>query len=169
MNEVKRTNDLMEIVEKTAFNVATISEQIGMVATEVRALKLENMKIKEEMSSGFQKIGNRIRSYEDRIRVTRQQAQNIRNAIHQRAAVLLNIYYKDGTVADECLYADKHYRSGFIFRIYVDARNQSRLGTPYYETYQKDVEEVLNYINSWIPPTGVEGYKAYLDKRREER
>jgi len=154
--------ELMDVVKQTAFNVANISEQMGILSTEVKSIKIEQRRLAE----GLAAANDRMQNYEDRIRLTRPQAQNIRSTIHKRAADLLGITYVNGTVSPESLFNDKYYRPGFISRLYTDARNQSKLGTPYYETYQRDYEEVLNYINGWVPPTGTEGYKAYLDARR---
>jgi hypothetical protein len=155
----------MNVVKQTAFNVATISDQMGIITSEVKNLKLEQIRL----ADGLDKVNSRMQKYEDNVRVTRHQAQNLRNTIHAKAATLLEIEYKDGIITTERgLYNDKYYRSGFISRLYVDARKQSRLGTPYTETLQRDYEECLKFIADWNPPTGVEGYKRYLDARRRK-
>lgn len=157
-------NELMQIVKQTAYNVAGVSEQMGILHNEVNSLKLEMRRQVE----GLQAVNDRMQNYEDRIRLTRSQAQNVRNSIHKRVKDLLDIRYVNDVVATECLYDDKYYRPGFISRLYADARKYSKLGTPYQETYQRDYAEVLEYINLWQPPTGTDGYKAYLDARRKE-
>ena len=161
MNEIQ---ELTQIVKQTAFNVASISEQMGLISKEVRDLKIGQ----RELSEGLKAVNDRMQNYEDRIRVTRPQAQNIRNSIHARTAILLHIEYENGIVKPESMFADKYYRQGFISRCYTDARKSSRLGTPYTETYQRDYDEVLHFISGWEPPTGVEGYKSYLDARRRK-
>ena len=166
---MKEDNELMTVVKQTAFNVASISEQMGILNNAVKELKLEQIKQAEQFESFRSRTEDRMQSYEDKLPVTRMQAQNLRNSIHARAALLLDIHYKDGIIEDEIgLYNDKYYRGGFISRLYSDARKQSRLGTPYYATYARDVEEVLDFINEWIPPAGVEGFKRYLDARRRK-
>lgn len=155
--------ELMEVVKQTAFNVAGISEQMGILTNSVRELKVEQAK----QARSIETINNRMQNYEDRVRCDRSMAQNIRNSIHKRVQELLGIKYEDGVITDPVgLHNDKYYRPGFISRLYVDARKDSKLGTPYYETYQRDYEEVLDFIGKWVPPTGVDGYKMYLDKRR---
>lgn len=155
--------ELMDVVKQTAFNVAGISEQMGILTNSVRELKLEQAK----QARSIEAMDNRMQNYEDRIRCERSMAQNLRNSIHKRVQELLGIEYKDGIITDaEGLLNDKYYRPGFISRLYADARKDSKLGTPYYETYQRDYEEVLGFIGRWVPPTGVDGYKRYLDKRR---
>lgn len=158
-------SQILEAMKLTAITAREHSEQLGLI--------LANQKKQDECIEALQNdvrlINNRMESYEDRLRVTNSQAQNIRNSIHAKAAQLLSIEYKNGIIANsEGLYNDKYYRSGFISRCYVDARKQSKLGTPYRETLQRDYEEVLEYINSWEPPTGTTGYKAYLDARRRK-
>lgn len=159
MSEV---NELMDVVKQTAFNVAGISEQMGILNSRVLNIEKEQRRLSEQQGS----INNRMQKYEDRIRLDRPQAQNLKQAIHARVKNLLGIRYENGIVATECLRDDKYYRPGFISRCYADARKDSRLGTPYYETYQRDYEEVLEFINNWLPPVGVEAYKVYLDARR---
>lgn len=158
-------SEITGIVKQTALSVSAISEQMGLITSEMKHLKQEIFDIKARQD----RTDNRLSNYEDRLRVTRHQSQNIRNSIHMKAADLLDIDYdKDGVIISEtALYNDKYYRSGFISRCYVDARKHSKLGTPYTETLQRDYEEVLDFISKWNPPTGIEGYKAYLDARRK--
>lgn len=162
---MSEATELMDVVKQTAFNVATISDQMGIITSEVKNLKIEQIRL----ADGLDKVNSRMQRYEDNVRVTRHQAQNLRNSIHAKAATLLEIEYKNGIITNERgLYNDKYYRSGFISRLYVDARKQSHLGTPYTETLQRDYEECLKFIADWNPPTGVEGYKHYLDARRRK-
>lgn len=161
---MSEATELMDVVKQTAFNVAGISEQMGILTTEIKNIKLEQRR----QAEGPAAVNDRMQNYEDRIRVSRSEAQNIRRSIHGRVCDLLNIHYINGVVASECIYDDKFYRGRFISRCYVDARKESRLGTPYYETYCRDYQEVLDYIARWVPPTGVEGYKAYLEIRMKK-
>lgn len=161
-------NELMDIVRQTALNVAGVSEQMGILQNSVKGIKLELISVKEDLASYKARTDTRMQNYEDCVRVTRTQAQDIRNAIHARAAELLDITYENGIVVGEtALHNDKYYRSGFISKCYTDARKQSRLGTPYYETLKRDYRDVLDYINEWVPLAGIEGYKVYLDARRK--
>lgn len=154
----------MQVVRQSAFNIQSVSDQMGIVATEVKGLKTQQLRISEQMNE----LSDRMQGYEDRIRVSRAEAQTIRRAIHARVVDLLGIEFQDGCVADWCIADDKKYRGGFISRCYHDAREYSHLGTPYYETYRKDYIDVLEYINTWVPMRGVTGYKEYLDKRADE-
>lgn len=154
-------NEVMAVVKQSAFNIQTVSEQMGIIANEVKNMKVEQLRISEKVNT----MADRMQNYEDRLRVNRAGAQNIRRSIHMRAAELLGIEFIDGHVADWCVDTDKKYRGKFIQRLYSDAREQSKLGTPYYETYQRDYAEVLEFISTWVPTSGVTGYKEYLDKR----
>lgn len=163
MNETVNLDDLYKITQQTAFNVAGISEQIGIICTELQKVKNEQRRQAEKINQ----IGDRMENYESRIRVDRSDADKIRQSIHARVRELLGIEYENGIVKENCLFADKYLRPGFISRCYTDARRESRLGTPYYETYQRDLAEVLRFIATWQPPTGTEGYTTYLLNRKK--
>lgn len=167
-DELMNMNEIVESLRLAAITSRNNSEQLGLLAKRQDVLQSEIDELKANMRNDKQDLENRMQNYEDRITVTRSMAQNIRNSIHSRVRDLLHIEYVDGVVTQECLYADKYYRPGFISRCYVDSRKESKLGTPYSETYQRDYEEVLNFINSWVPPRGTEGYKNYLDLRRKK-
>lgn len=158
-------DDVMAVVRQSAFNIQTVGEQMGIISTELKNLKIEQLRTGEKIEA----ITDRMQNYEDRLRVNRACAQTIRRAIHARASELLGIEYENGRVADRCINTDARYRGKFISRCYYDAREHSKLGTPYYETYQRDYREVLDYIGTWVPQEGVTGYKEYLDKRARER
>lgn len=161
MNEM---NELMQVVRQSAFNIQSVSEQMGVVAREVKDLKLQQLRLSEKMDS----LDTRLQNHERTERVNRAESQNIRRSIHLRVNELLDIKFKDGVVAEESLEDDIKYRGGFISRCYHDARTYSKLGTPYSETLSIDYLETMNYIGSWVPVCGVTGYKEYLDKRAEE-
>lgn len=164
-NNIMDMESIKNMIGQTAFNVQNISEQMGVLTTQVKELKINMMRQDEKIQS----IDDRLVKHENRITVDVNEANNIKSSIHKRAAELLGIYYVDGVVAEECVCDDIKYRGKFISRCYVDARKESRLGTPLYTTFHRDYMEVLDYINAWVPPTGVEGYKEYLDKREEVR
>lgn len=162
MNDIE-INGLIELSKQTALNVSSISKQMGIISTEIQELKIEQRRQAEKMK----RIDDRMQNYEDRIRLTRPQANNVRQSIHARVRDLLGIEYENGIVKKECLFADKYLRPGFISRCYTDARRESKLGTPYSETYQRDYSEVLRFIATWEPPTGTDGYTAYLLNRKK--
>lgn len=155
-------DDVIGMIKQTAMNVAATSEQMGLLNTRVHNLDIKTRNLDEKIGM----IEGRMENYEERLRVTRAQSQNIKNSIHSRVNHLLNIKYENHMVSQDSLFADKYYKSGFISRCYADARRESRLGCPYTETLQRDYEEVLNYINEWVPPAGTNRYKNYLDNRR---
>lgn len=166
-NELMTMEKLTEIAQMTVMSTNQLSQQLGLVVSTQTQLIERMDSLESTLKTNTDAINNRMQNYEDRIRIDRNQAQSIRGAIHARAAKLLGIEYVDGIIKDpDALYADKYYRSGFISKIYSDARKHSRLGTPYYETYSRDYEEVVDYIEKWMPVVGVAGYKNYLDERR---
>lgn len=164
-NEITELDQIVNAMKLAAMTAREHSEQLGLILANQKKQD-ENI---EDLRNSVTMINHRMQNYEDRIRCDRNMSRNIRNSIHARSAELLNIVYVDGIIRDPVgLHNDKYYRSGFISRCYVDARKHSKLGTPYTETYQRDYQEVLDYIAKWQPPTGVEGYKSYLDARRHK-
>lgn len=159
-------NELLEVVRATALNVRGVSEQMGVLTQAVKDVQ----KKQSEQAVFNQEVLDRMDKYENTIMVDRVQAQNIRRAIHKRAADVLGIKYdKYGNVEESSIYNDETYRGKFISRIYRDARKDSELGTPYAYTYRKDYEDVIEFIASWYPFEGVEGLKEYIDKRNAVR
>ena len=168
MSEVMSNVEIKEVLQITAMNQKSLSEQMGLVVATVKEIRGDIAGLKNQMNV----FDERMQGYEDRVRVDRNQARRIRSAIHARVNELLGIEHRNGVVTESSLYADKYYRGGFLSRCYVDSRNHSRLGSPYTDTYIKDYDEVMSYIASWEPEmafrgaSGVAGYKMYLDERR---
>lgn len=156
--------EMMQLMQQATLNISSLGEQMGVIKRTV-----------SDVSSRVAAVENRMQSYEDRLRLTRDQARRVKGAIHERVNYILEIEHDSGVVARECLSDDKKYRGKFISRCYHDARTHSRLGTPYYETFQRDYDEVLEYIKLWEPEvdfdglSGTEAYKRYLDIRAEEK
>lgn len=164
MNEVMDGNEMMQLMQQATMNISSLGEQMGIIKRTV-----------SDVSNRVVAMENRMQGYEDRLRLTRDQARRVNGAIHERVNYLLELKHEGGVVARECLSDDKKYRGKFISRCYHDTRTHSRLGTPYYETFQRDYDEVLEYIKYWEPEvdfeglSGTEAYKRYLDIRAEEK
>ena len=157
-------DDVFALMRMATMNINTLGKQMGVITGQL-----------SEFNGRLSNIEGRMQTYEDRIRVDRDQARRLRSAIHARVNELLGIHHEGGVVAQESLFNDKYYKGGFISRCYTDARNHSRLGTPYTETFVKDYQETLDYISKWDPEmsfngvSGTEGYKKYLDERRNAK
>ena len=169
MENAPSIDSIMQMLQLTAMTSKEHSEQMGLIFQKQKQTDEKIDALTAEVRENTRCFNERMQCYEDRIRLTRPQATNIKQSIHQRVLDLLDIRYEDGIVADECIFDDKFYRPRFVSRLYADARRDSRLGTPYYETYQRDYSEVLDFIAHWEPPTGTAGYKRYLDNRRREQ
>ena len=160
-------DDLKQIVAQTAMNISAISEQMGVIAGQVKNLRA----IQIEHGNRITDLENWKQHHEEHERVDRNQARRIKSAVHARVDYILGMEFTGGLVAKECMAIDRRYRGAFFSRCYVDARKYSDLGTPYYETYAKDVEAVIHYIENWEPEveyagkTGTKAYIAYLDDR----
>lgn len=153
-------NDLMKLAQLNTMNINSIANTLGALQNgfddhSKRIIDLEAFKDKTEQEK----------------RVNRHEAERLRKAVLSRVKYLLSIDTSDGMVAEEQIDFEQMYRPGFIARCYSDSRYHSKLGTPYYETLHKDFDEVLGYINAWVPEVkgGKEGYMRYLDIKREKR
>ena len=153
-------NDLMKVVQLTAMNVQGISQQMGILTTAVQDLQTDMTSVKD-----------RMQNYEDELRITRSQGKALKKSILNRVSVLLNISFVNGHVADECIETDQKYRGGFISRCYVDAKQSGLMAECYWETARRDYDRCIEFIEAWVPNVkgGVNGYKEYLDIRRQER
>jgi hypothetical protein len=153
-------NTLLKVTQNTAMSVSDLSEQMGLVANRVN-----------ENTQRIIALEDRLTSHERTETINRAQARRIKKSVIERVNYLLGIEYEGGKVADECVKVDVFYRGGFISRCYTDAKSHSKMGGSYTETLKVDFDEVMDYIESWVPEVenGVEGYKRYLDIRREER
>ena len=159
--------NLMSILNQTAMNISAISEQMGVVAGQIKKIRADQV----DHANRITDLENRMTHHEETERVTRDQARRIRGAIHARVNHVLGIELNGGLVKKECMGVDKRYRGAFYGRCYSDARKYSVLGTPYSETCQKDYQAVIDYIENWEPECEYEGmigskaYIAYLDDR----
>ena len=153
-------SDLMQMMRLTASNINGLSQQMGLVNARI-----------DEQGRRVDRIEERVDAVEAELTINRAQANRLQAAIHQRVAVVLKLNFEGGVVADGSISTDKKYRGAFISRCYTDARRKSKLGTPYYATLRCDFQETMDYIEAWEPEVGggVDGYKRYLDIRREER
>lgn len=153
-------DDLMKAIQLTAMNVNGISEQMGLMLSKVNA-----------NTERITDLENRITAHEHTETINRAQCRRIRKAVMSRVNELLRIKFDGGKVAEESIETDVLYRGGFVSRCYTDAKNHSKMGESYTETLKTDFGEVMDYIESWTPEVdgSTDGYKHYLDIRREER
>lgn len=163
-------NQIMESLRITAMTAQQHSEQMGLILANQRQMTARIDSIESTIVQNTQTINDRMQNYEDRLRVTRTQAQSLRGAIHDRVNKVLGITYEDDVIKSRAeVHDDVFYKKRFIQKLYTDARKYSRLGTPYYETLARDYEEVIDYISKWIPMVGIDGLKNYFDTRQEMR
>lgn len=162
-------NSLMSIVNQTALNTKSVSDQLGIISSAIVSLKNHANSTDEKLED----MSQRMTGWEERERISVSDSRRLKQAVHARCFYVLGILHSNGVVADESIGDYKRYFGKFCSRCYTDARAKSRLGTPYYDTRKQDYEEVMNYIKSWEPEvqfdgkTGTEAYKAYLDRMSE--
>lgn len=153
------TNDLMQLAKVQLASINGLSEQMGLMNARMNKFETRLDDIQESVDG-----------VKAEITVTRSQANRLRRSIHERVATVLKLEREGGRVADSSIHDDVAYRKAFISRLYFDAREKSKLGTPYYDTLRADFAETMDYITSWFPEVegGTDGYKRYLDIRHKE-
>ncbi len=163
MDSIATTNtdsDLLKSVQLTAMSVNAISEQMGLVLNRVNS-----------NTDRIIALEDRLSNHERSETINRAQCRRIKKAVMNRVNDVLKINFEGGKVAEDSIATDVLYRGGFISRCYTDAKKHSKMGESYPETLRVDFDEVMDYIESWEPEVegSVDGYKHYLDIRREER
>ncbi len=156
----KQMKDMMDGIQTLVAGIQGQSEQIGVMNSRLN-------KFSERMDG----MCDDLETLKRETTITRPMCRRIRKAVMSRVNKVLKIEFDGGKVADESIETDVLYRGGFISRCYTDAKNHSKMGESYSETLKVDFDEVMEYIESWKPEVDgdVEGYKHYLDIRREER
>lgn len=153
-------SDLLKLAQLNTMNINGLSQQMGLVNDRM-----------DEIVRRMDGHDNRMMTLEHNTTINRADSRRIKKSVMARVNYLLKIKFEGGKVADESIADDVRYRGPFVSRCYTDAKNHSKMGDSYPETLKVDFNEVLEYIESWVPEVdgGVEGYKRYLDIRREER
>ena len=154
------SGDLLKLAQLNTMSINGLSKQMGLMSDRI-----------DEMASRMDGHDNRLDVLEHNVTINRAESRRIRKAVMSRVNYLLEIKFEGGKVAKESIATDQLYRGPFISRCYTDAKSHSKMGDSYPETLKTDFNEVLEYIEAWTPEVdgGVEGYKRYLDIRREER
>ena len=153
-------SDLLKLAQLNTMNINGLSQQMGLMNDRM-----------DEMARRMDSHDNRLGVLEHNTIVNRAERKRISKAVRSRVNYLLKIRFEGGKVAEESIADDVRYRGPFISRCYTDAKNHSKMGDSYSETLKTDFNEVFEYIEAWVPEVdgGVDGYKRYLDIRREER
>lgn len=154
------SSDLLKVAQLNTMNINGLSKQMGLINDRM-----------DELARRMDNHDNDIEVLKHNTTINRAESKRIRKSVMSRVNYLLKIKFEGGKVADESIADEVRYRGPFISRCYTDAKNHSKMGDSYPETLKTDFDEVLEYIETWVPEVdgGVEGYKRYLDIRREER
>lgn len=156
----QQETDLLKIAQLNTMNINGLSQQMGLV----------NARLNEHEQK-LSNLENRVAVREQREILNSAQCRQMRRAVICRVNSVLGIEFDGKRVADKSVKTDVLYRGGFISRLYADAKAHSKMGESYRDTLQVDYDEVMDYINAWYPEVEgkTDGYKHYLDIRREER
>ncbi len=162
-------NEIEQLIELSKENMLTstnLNRQMGVLNTAVKLL--ENRQ--DDTDKEIKNMKGKIQGLEDDTSITGSQRKQIRQAIAIRTSKLLELRYdKTGKVAPESIGDNVRYRKGFISRCYNDCKTNSRMADSYVDTAKRDFDAVMEFIQDWIPPGGVESYKDYLDQIQEEK
>lgn len=156
----QQTADLLKVAQLNTMNINGLSQQMGLLNDRM-----------DEIVRRLDSHDNDLIIVKQNTTINRAESRRIKKAVMSRVNYLLKIKFDGGKVADESIADDVRYRGPFVSRCYSDAKNHSKMGESYPETLKVDFAEVLDYIEAWVPEVdgGVDGYKHYIDIRREER
>lgn len=153
-------NAPMELMQLAAMNINGLSQQMGLMNKTVVAIKDDVADLRAEMVDAKADI----RGLKDDQFVDLIKADNIKKSAQSRVAELLGIEFEErGGVTENSRYDYTHYYSKFIGRLHCDARNAGLEGPRIYATPRKTYQQLIDFINEWVPMRGVEGLKSYYD------
>ena len=111
MNQLQQSgmDQLQNIVNQTAINTRSISQQLGIIASAVTDLKAHA----DQPDQKIEDMGNRMTGWEERERINRAQQRRMKHAVVERVNRILGIKVVNGVVAKESLKIAKTYRSAF--------------------------------------------------------
>ena len=160
MNETMNIIDMQEllrITQNTAMNTSNLSEQMGllsMTATEhdQRITALETWKDRHILTET----------------VSHPEYDNIYNAVHNRAKYLLGLRYdENGYILDECRPIRDKYYGKLVSKIWSDSKRKSRVARSYRDTLKRDYDEVISYLDAYVPDGGMQAFREYVDKKAD--
>lgn len=154
------SNDPMELMQLAAMNINGLSQQMGIMNKAVDAIRDDVSRLHADMADAKADI----RGLKDDQFVDLIKADNIKKSAQSRVAELLGIEFEErGGVTEDSRYDYTHYYSKFIGRLHCDARNAGLEGPRIYATPRKTYQQLIDFINEWVPMRGVEGLKSYYD------
>ena len=139
---------IVNLIGSNALTTNQLSKQMGVVITNI-----------DELRSDMNGVKNDIEELKYNTEVTSEQAKKINSLARKRVFEILG--------EDGCEIA-KYYRT-FIMRCYHDCRNEAGLGHCISATKKGDYQRVLNYIDAWIPKSGIAHLKNEIDERAKYR
>jgi len=153
-------SDLLKLAQLNTMNINGLSQQMGIINQAVTSIRGDISDLRSQMTD----VKSDIRGLQDDQFVDLIKADNIRKSAQSRVAELLGVEFDErGGVTAESQYDYTHYYSKFIGRLHCDARNAGLEGPRIYATPRKTYQQLIDFINEWVPLRGVEGLKSYYD------
>lgn len=139
---------LLNITGQTAMNVNQMSQQMGIMASQVS-------KINDKVDN----LDGRMYQLENNEEITTAQKNEIIRKVSKRAFEIIG----------DDLYEQEKYKQIFIKRLYADAKKYTGLGARTECTKKGDYQRVIDYIEAWTPSCGCANLKRRADEKAMAR
>ena len=151
--------NLMQLVEQTTFNIASVSEQLGLIASAVTNLKVDQKRLEDRVETQGNEFKQFVAKYNDNERIDADDQQEYVDAIKERVANILKGRDRDDLFGE------------FSKQCWNNAKSHSHMrGKGGFQTKKMYHREVIDYINAWEPYLyGVDGYIKHLDDLKESK
>ena len=148
--------EVANVVKQTAFNVAGMNEQMGLMKSAIDNLKIGHARLEDKVISNEDEFGRFKESLRQRERVEAEEVQEYDDAIRNRIGDML------GQRNRMDLYG------AFARKCWIDSKRHSYMrGKSGVDTKRMYHNDVLNYIGTWEPyGYGVDGYIHHIDESR---
>lgn len=161
---------VMQTLQLASTSISGLAQQMGIANARLNEHEGRMSEMDSRYDQRINDIELRVDRREQREILDNSQRRHLKQAVSSRVFKLLGIEYVDGIMTKESAVACALYSKGFYRKCYADAKRYSRMAEEFADTLAIDYDEVLRYISSWVPERyGVDGYKDYLDTRREAR
>jgi len=157
-----KTNEIMEILGKTAELTKVQSENAAVIMAELNSQRQSLSGLLNQMGNMSGKVddlNDRMDVLELQEEIKDEQRMQLINSAKSRIIEILGNDFIDQS---------KYFR-GFIARLWSDAKQYGGVGSKIATTRKENYQRAINYIEAWIPYGGVSGLKRELDKKAEEK
>lgn len=151
--------NLMQLVEQTTFNVASVSKQMGLLASAVTNLKVDQKRLEDKVNTQCSEFKQFVEKYNENERIDADDQQEYVDAIKGRVSEILKSRGRRDLFGE------------FSKQCWNNAKTHSRMrGKGGFQTKKMYHREVVDYINAWEPYSyGTDGYIRHLDDLKKNK